>query len=158
MVKKIINIIFYFGFLFFGGGFLISLGQFVLYNGMGDIFEYVEPESINFTIQSDTINQKERYTINYFYLVDDKQYNAKDVFYTNYIKKGAKNLEKLYYNKRIPSVIYVDNNHLDVKRSKINMLVMGFFFLFILLIYKFADLDKWIGVYTRGEYKRTKKL
>jgi len=25
------------------------------------------------------------------------------------------------------------------------------------LIYRYADMDKWIGVYTRGEYKSSRK-
>lgn len=152
-MKGIVNIIFYIGFLFFGGGFLIAFGQFTLYNGIGDIFDYVAPDSINFNIQSDIVNKKERYTINYSYIANGKKYIVKDTFYASYIKKGGKDIEKLYYNKSIPSVFYIDNNNLDIKRSKINMIIMGFFFMFIFLIYKFADMDKWIGVYTRGEYK-----
>ncbi|MCL1937034.1 MAG: hypothetical protein FWF52_01395 [Candidatus Azobacteroides sp.] len=151
------KIVFYVGFLFFGGGFLIGFGQFTLYNGFGNIFEYIEPNNVKYTIRIDTVNQSERYIINYSYIVNSKLYNAKDMFYSSYIKETGKNIERIYYNKLFPSIIYVEDNYLDIRRSKINMIVMGFFFLFIFLIYKFADMDKWIGVYTRGEYKSSRK-
>ena len=150
------KIVFYVGFLFFGGGFLIALGQLTLYNGFGNSFEYVEANNIEYTIQIDTVYQNEQYTINYSYVVNGKLYNTKDIFYSSYIKKSGKNIERLYYNKFFPSIAYIEDNGLYIRRSKINMFIMAVPFLFIFLIYKFADMDKWIGVYTRGEYKSTK--
>lgn len=155
-MKKSMSIVFYIGFIFFGGGFLIALGQFILYNRMGDFFEYVEPEYVSFTISSDTVNQKERCMIKYTYIADGKTYTTKETFYASYIKKENKNIEKLYYNTKIPQLIYIEDNTIYIKRSKVNMLIMFIPFLFIYLIYKFADIDKWIGVYTRGEYKSSK--
>lgn len=51
-MRSFINIIFYIGFLFFGGGFLIAFGQFILYNGVGQCFTYVKADNaqINYEI------------------------------------------------------------------------------------------------------------
>jgi hypothetical protein len=43
-MKLFIKIIFYANFLFWGGGFLIAFCQFVVYNGFGNIFEYIPSE------------------------------------------------------------------------------------------------------------------
>ena len=155
-MKGFMKLVFYIGFLFFGGGFLIALGQFTLYNGFGDIFEYVESNNIEYAIQIDTVNQREKYIINYLYIVNNKLYTAKDMFYVSYLEKSGKNIESLHYNKFFPPIIYIEDNNLDIRRAKVNMVISGFFFLFIFLIYKFADMDKWIGIYT-GEYKSSRK-
>ena len=36
-MNTMIKFIFYAGFLFFGGGFVIAFSQFVIYNGLGNI-------------------------------------------------------------------------------------------------------------------------
>ena len=63
----------------------------------------------------------------------------------------------VYYNKKIPFLSYVGTKELKLNSPESGMVVFGFFFLFIFLIYRYADMDKWIGVYTRGEYKSSRK-
>jgi hypothetical protein len=154
-MKTFVKIIVYFGYCFFGGGFLIAFFQFIIYNGFGNTFEYIRPESIETVVEIDSLlNDK---TIHYIYKVNDKQYESKQTVKIHYISKYDFYETSIFYNKTIPSFSYVGKKELKLNSPISGMVIFGFFFLFIFLIYKFADMDKWIGVYTRGEYKSSKK-
>jgi hypothetical protein len=155
-MNTFVKIIFYFGFLFWGGGFLVSLLQYFAYNGFGNVFEYKKADY--FCISNDTTSMPAKLT--YEYIVDERKY--KD--YQNVSTETAK-LENTTQFTVLYNVSF--NNFSIIKELKgretktwdqtVGMIIFGFFFLFIFLIYKFADMDKWIGVYTRGEYKSSKK-
>ena len=146
-MKLFVKLIFVANFLFLGGGFLIAFFQFIAYNGFGDIFEYVKPEQLETHVKIDSI--KETKTIFYKYVVNQKVYESKQSVYIPSIAE--------YYNKRIPCLSYIGKQGFKLRSTKIDMCITGFFFLFIFLIYRYADMDKWIGVYTRGEYKSSRK-
>lgn len=157
MKKTFMDIVFYIGFLFFGGGFLIAFGQFILYNGMGEIFEYIKADNAEIIHDTNVLNKMEITDILYRYTVNNDLYEMKESIATSSIKKKNIHINEIYYNKLFPSLSYVGDNNLSLRKAKTGMITMGFFFLFIFLIYKFADMDKWIGVYTRGEYKSSRK-
>ena len=154
-MKLFVKLIFVANFLFLGGGFLIAFFQFIAYNGFGDIFEYVKPEQLEAHIKIDSI--KETKTIFYKYVVDQKVYESKQSIYIPRIAEYDFYENNVYYNKRIPCLSYIGKQGFKLRSTKIDMCITGFFFLFIFLIYRYADMDKWIGVYTRGEYKSSRK-
>lgn len=156
-MRRFVNIIFYIGFLFFGGGFLIALGQFILYNGMGDIFEYIKANNPEIDCEITFSNKIEITNIHYRYMVSGQLYESIESIATSSIKIKNIQIDEIYYNKAFPSLNYIGDNTLSMRKAKIGMIVMGFFFLFIFLIYLFADIEKWIGVYTKGEYKSSIK-
>jgi len=153
-MKTFIKIVFYFGFLFFGGGFLIALGQFTLYNGYGNSFEYLKANNAKIDYEITFSNKIEITNIYYSYTVNNKLYESKESIATSSIERRDIRIDEIFYNKYFPSLSYVGDEKLSLRKAKSGMIIMGFFFLFIFLIYKFADMDKWIGVYTRGEYKK----
>ena len=69
-MKGFVKLVFYIGFLFFGGGFLIDFGQFVIYNGLGNIFEYKNADY--FYINNDTTSMPAK--LIYEYVVNEKKY------------------------------------------------------------------------------------
>lgn len=155
-MNGIVKFIFYIGFLFFGGGFLIAFGQFVLYNGFGNIFDYAKAENAKIEYDKAYINKLETTEIYYQYCVKDKLYTCIASIISSSIEKKGIKIDEIYYNETFPSLNYIGDNRLRLRQAKTGMVVMGFFFLFIFLPYLFADLDKWIGVYTRGEYKSSR--
>lgn len=155
-MKSIVYFILYIGFLFFGGGCLIAFGQFVLYNGLGNIFDYAKAEDAKIEYDKGYLNKLETTEIYYQYCVNDKRYASTESIVTSCIKDEGINIDEIYYNESFPSLNYIGNNKLRLRGAKTGMVVMGFGFLFILFPYLFADLDKWIGVYTRGEYKSSR--
>ena len=154
-MKLFVKLIFVANFLFLGGGFLIAFFQYVAYNGFGDIFEYVKPEQLETHVKIDSI--KETKTIFYKYVVDQKVYESKQSVYIPSIAECDFYENSVYYNKKIPFLSYVGTKELKLNSPESGMVVFGFFFLFIFLIYRYADMDKWIGIYTRGEYKSSRK-
>ena len=54
-MKGFVKLIFWGNFLFFGGGFLVALFQYIAYNGLGNIFEYAKPEQIKTHVEIDSI-------------------------------------------------------------------------------------------------------
>lgn len=150
-----VKLVFGSNFLFWGGGFLLAFLQYVAYNGFGDIFEYVKPEYLETRVEIDSI--KETKTIFYKYTVDKEEYESKQSIFIPRIAEYDFYESNVYYNKQIPCLSYIGKQGFKLRSTKIDMCITGFFFLFIFLIYKYADMDKWIGVYTRGEYKSSRK-
>ncbi len=157
-MSTFMKFIFYIGFFFFGGGFLVALSQYIAYNGFGKIFEYIEANNAKIDYETTLSNKIEITNIYYSYLVNNKLYDSKESIATSSIKTRSVRIDKIYYNENFPSLNYVGDNKLNLRRAKSGMIIMGFFFTFIFLIYKFADMDKWIGIYTRGEYKSSRKI
>lgn len=154
-MNAFIKIVFYIGFLFFGGGFLVALCQYIGYNGFWNFFEYVQPESLETKVEIDSLfNNK---TIFYTYAADGRKYESKQTVKVNYINKYEFYETNVFYNKTIPSLSYVGKKELKLRSPISGMMIFGFFFIFFFLIYRFIDIDKWIGVYTRGEYKNSRK-
>lgn len=153
-MKLFMKLVFSIGFLFLGGGFLLAFLQYIAYNGFGDIFEYVKPEYLETRVEIDSITETK--TIIYNYTIDKKNYESKQSIYISRIAARDFYESNVYYNKQIPCLSYIGKKELKLRSTKIDMCITGFFFLFIFLIYKYADMDKWIGVYTRGEYKSSR--
>ena len=153
-MKLFMKLVFSIGFLFLGGGFLLAFLQYIAYNGFGDIFEYVKPEYLETRVEINSI--RETKTIIYNYTIDKKNYESKQSIYIPTIAECDFYESNVYYNKQIPCLSYIGKKGLKLRSTKIDMCITVFFFLFIFLIYKYADMDKWIGVYTRGEYKSSR--
>ncbi len=148
--------IFYVGFLFFGGGFLVAFFQFFIYNGVGNIFEYKNAD--HFCINNDTTSMPAK--LIYEYIVDGKKYNDYQNVSTETAKMEDVSKFVILYNTSFNNFSIIKG--LEGRESKtwdqvVGMIIFGSFFLFIFLIYKFADMEKWIGVYTKGEYKSSRK-
>ena len=156
-MNTFVKSVFYIGFLFFGGGFLIAFGQFVIYNGFGNVFKYVQVVDAKIDYEITMFNKMEITDIYYLYTVNDKLYESKESIANSSIEKKGIHIDEIYYNKNFPSLSYVGDNNLSLRKAKTGMIVMVIPFMFLFLIYKFADMDKWIGVYTRGEYKKTRQ-
>jgi len=155
-MKGFVKLVFYIGFLFFGGGFLIDFGQFVIYNGLGNIFEYKNADY--FYISNDTTSMPAK--LIYEYVVNEKKYKDYQNVSTETAKLEDTSKFTVLYNAFFNNFSVI--KELEGRETKswdqiVGMIIFGFFFLFIFLIYKFADMDKWIGVYTRGEYKSSRK-
>jgi hypothetical protein len=155
-MKTFIKIIVYFGYCFFGGGFLIAFGHYIAYNGLGNFFEYAPANVIS--VQKETYQTPNK--LLYEYSVNNKAYRGYQNISSTKIEQISNNQIVVLYNKTFNNISMIQD--ITGKSSKtweqtVGMLVFGLPLLFIFLIYTFADMDKWIGVYTRGEYKSSRK-
>lgn len=154
-MRTFVKIIFYIGFLFFGGGFLVGLFQYFAYNGFGNVFEYTKPEYVETSVTIDST--KNTKTISYIYWVNKKEYSSKESVAINKIQKYDFYETNIYYNKHIPSLSYVGSYKLKLRSPVMGMIIMGCFFLLILSMYIFGDMDKCIAIYQGGNIKNNKK-
>ncbi len=142
--------ILYLIFIVTGGVFIFSLYQFTLYNGFGEIITYVpvEKKSIN----TDTTRMPMR--IQYSFIFDGKViHDTQNV--SNRVAKTV-NVDTLtvLYNKTFNKSVLKNITGKSSKTidHKTGMQISAFFFIIFFLIYKFGDLEKWEGIYFRGEY------
>lgn len=142
--------ILYLIFIFTGGAFIFSLYQFTLYNGFGEWFEYniAEDFHINKTIDS-TSNT---IIFDYSFKASGQKFIEKESIFIPSLIKNNVNKNTVFYNKINPKYSYIGNNKIKVRQQITGMVISAFFFIVFFLIYKFEDLEKWEGIYFRGEY------
>lgn len=153
LIGGIWKIAVYIGYLFFGGGVLVGIGQYAVYNGFGDWFEYIKADRVEATTKPNS--QKQTVRIDYTYWVNNKSY-------TSWLELTNKKVEaynfyetEIYYNKKFPVFSYVGNNsQFKARHGKIGVIVCGFFFLFIFLVYNMSNREKWIKIYSGEAYKK----
>ena len=153
---KIFQVVFYFGLLFFGGGLLITFGRFAVYNGLGGIFKYEVAD--NSRIRGDTISLPAKLV--YSYSINGNEYTDSQNVDIKTARMANSNKYTVLYNTTFNGFSLI--KELERRETKtwdqtVGMMVFGIPFFFILLIYLLADRGKWIGVYTRGEYKGSRK-
>lgn len=74
LVELIGKLAVYAGYLFFGGGILVGIGQYAVYNGFGNWFEYVKAEQVEATTTHNS--QKQTVRIDYTYWVNKRSYSS----------------------------------------------------------------------------------
>lgn len=154
-MRRFVNFVFLANFLLWGGGFLYSLGLFVAYNGVGNIFEYVKPDSILSNCNIDTVKKVK--VIDYTYFVKDIEYHDKISLYIGKVQEYGFYSENITYNSSIPRISCVGSCFIRQRQAKVSMGAYSILFIFILSIYLFADKEKWIGIYTGKGYKKNEK-
>ena len=138
-----------------GSCFVSYCFLYVAHNGLGDIFSYVPTIAMNVSIDL----KKRPAVINYSYKVNQREYSGAQEVAGNVAQKLQKTEVAILYNETFPMISEIKN--IKGKSSKLHectlKMGLGFIgFLFAFLIWRFADHDKWIGVYARGEYKSKK--
>ncbi len=136
---------------------MFSFCQFVLYNGFGNMFEYKTAEQ--FVIIRDPRPQSTR--LNYEYIADGNKYFSFQHFPLEIAKSADLSQFTVIYNttfKNISVIKKSDVQKINVQYPVTYMVIFGAAFLLMFLIYRFADLDKWIRIYTGEEYRRRKEM
>lgn len=152
LIGGIWKIAVYIGYLFFGGGVLVGIGQYAVYNGFGEWFEYIKADQV----ESETINNIDRKTttISYRYTVNGQTYSAHRTLVSRKIEECNFYETEIYYNKKYPSLSYVGDSYLKAREGKGGAMICGFFFLFIFLVYNMSNREKWIKIYSGEAYKK----
>ncbi|WP_291528812.1 hypothetical protein [Bacteroides sp. UBA939] len=142
-----------------GSALLYSIIMSVMYNGIGNIFKYIPVDHYSYTLENDTTAKRNRIVLKYQYSFDNHTYNDEHPFLAEDMIVNVDSAV-VYCNSVIPSFSMMEgvpNSSYKQKLYLVQICVSFFFFLFAFLIWRFADHDKWIGVYARGEYKTKKQ-
>ncbi|WP_455496564.1 hypothetical protein [Coprobacter sp.] len=156
-MKTFVKMIFYLNFLLTGGAFMFSFCQFVLYNGFGNMFEYKTAEY--FVINRDTVPEPSK--LIYEYVANGKKYHSFQYFSPDIAKSADLSKFNVIYNTTFKNISVIKESNsqgIRIQGQVILMIIFGAAFLLMFLIYRFADLDKWIRIYTGEEYRRRKEM
>lgn len=142
-MKIIVKIFFIVGIAFGGFGLLFSFSKLIALNGLGNIFEMNEARSV----KTEIIRDSTHISILYSYKVEGKVYQDNYKMFVEYFEQCSIDTIVVKYNKNFPMVSYIDGVPLKIRQQKINMFLSTFFLLFLILLWKLSNKDKWIKTY-----------
>lgn len=145
-MKLIVKLFFIFGIAFGSVGFLYSFSQLIALNGLGNIFEMKDAKEIKTEITHDSIH----INILYAYIIDGKEYKDDYKMVTEYFEQCNIDSIVVKYNKNFPSISYIDGVPLKIRKQRFGIFMSLFFLLFITLIWKLSNRDKWIRTYEQA--------
>lgn len=142
-MKIIVKIFFIIGIAFGGIGLLFSFSKLIALNGLGNIFKMNEARNVNTEIIRDSTHM----SIFYSYKVEGKVFQENYKMFVEYFEQCGIDTIVVKYNKYFPMVSYIDGVPLKIRQQKINMFLSVFFLLFLVLLWKLSNKDKWIKTY-----------
>ena len=158
VIRFIYKLALYAGLFVCGSAFLFSIIMYVMYNGIGNVFKYVPADNCSYILENDTAVKRPSMVLKYQYRFRNQTYNGEHSFFSEDMRESLDSVT-VYCNTVIPSLSMVKGvpNSVYKQRHYLVHICISFLgVLFTFLIWRFADHDKWIGVYARGEYKSKK--
>lgn len=131
------------GIAFWGLGFLYSFSKLIALNGLGNIFEMNEARNVKTEIIRDSTD----ISILYTYQVEGKVYQDNYKMFVEYFEQCGIDTIVVKYNKYFPRVSFIDGMPLKVRKQKTGIFISTFFLLFLILLWKLSNKDKWIKTY-----------
>jgi len=142
-VKLIIKLFFILGIAFWGLGLLYSFSKLIALNGLGNIFEMNEARNVKTEIIRDSTD----ISILYTYQVEGKVYQDNYKMFVEYFEQCGIDTIVVKYNKYFPMVSFIDGVPLKIRKQKTGIFISTFFLLFLILLWKLSNKDKWIKAY-----------
>lgn len=142
-MKFIIKLFLILGISFWGLGLLYSFSKLIALNGLGNIFEMNEARNVKTEINRDSTE----ISIVYTYQVEDKVYQDNYKMFVEYFEQCGIDTIVVKYNKYFPMVSYIDGVPLKVRKQKTGIFISTFFLLFLILLWRLSNKDKWIKTY-----------
>ncbi len=143
MMKRIIKLFFILGIAFFGLGLLFSFSKLIALNGLGDIFEMNGARNAKTEIIRDSTDINILYT----YQVEGKVYQDNYKMFVDYFEQCGIDTIVVKYNKYFPMVSFIDGVPLKIRKQKTGIFISTFFILFLILLWKLSNKDKWFKTY-----------
>ena len=120
------------------------------------MFEYKIAEQ--FVINRDTVPEPSR--LIYEYVENGKKYHSFQYFSPDIAKSADLSQFTVIYNTTFKNISVIKESNMQgirIQGQVLLMVIFGAAFLLMFLIYRFADLDKWIRIYTGEEYRNRRK-
>jgi hypothetical protein len=131
------------GILFWGISLIYSFSKLIALNGVVDIFEMKEAQRVKTKINQELIDIR----ISYTYQVDEKEYNDNYTMFIDYFERCNIDTIVIKYNETFPMVSYIEGVPLKNRKQKTGIFISSFFLLFLVLIWKLSNRNKWIKTY-----------
>lgn len=142
-MKKIVSFFYVLGLLLGSVGLIYSIAMLIVLNGVGDVFEMKEPEQLEIKILKDSIEVN----IHYTYKVGDVENSEHYKINVNYFDRCKIDSIVVKYNANYPTISFIEGIPLKQREQKIGIFITSFFLLFLVLVWKLSDRDKWANTY-----------
>jgi hypothetical protein len=142
-MKVIAKVFLFIGLLFWGLGLIYSLSKLIALNGLGNLFDMESPNSIFTRIERDSLD----INIYYAYKVEEKEYSSEYNMFAEYFNRCNVDTIIIKYNTIFPMISYIEGVPLKIRKQKTGIFISSFFVLFLLLIWRFSNKDKWVKAY-----------
>lgn len=132
-----------------GIGCLYSVIMYIAYNGLGDVFKYMPVDKFSYSMKIDSVSRPTN-ILEYQYEIDGHTYNSEHRFFVEDMKENIGSIRVLYNStfEYLSMVEGVPNENYMQRLYLVRICTSLIFFLFAFLIYKFANHDKWINIYS----------
>ena len=147
---RLIRLIIFVSYVFWGGLGLYSLGDLFLRNGLGDFFSIktVAPTWIDYEQKEDGLT-----LIQYGFQVDGKSYRGERRVADWIIEEKLpqdKNEIQISYNRLIPQVNFIEELGVKMKHGYAGLAISGFFIALTILIDLLGDKQRWSERYQKA--------
>jgi hypothetical protein len=142
-MKIIFKIFLFIGLLFWGVGLIYSLSKLIALNGLGNLFEVETANNTDARIERDSLD----INIYYTYQVEEKEYNSEYKMFAEYFDRCGVDTIIIKYNTSFPMVSYIEGVPLKIRKQKTGIFISSFFLLFLLLIWRLSNKNKWVKTY-----------
>ena len=142
-MKKIVSFFYALGLLFGGIGLIYCIAMLIVLNGVGDIFEMKEPEQLEVKIHRDSLEVNVYYTYKVGGIENSEHYKIN----VKYFDRCKIDTIVVKYNASYPMISFIEDVPLKQREQKIGIFISSFFLLFLVLVWRLSDRDKWIKTY-----------
>lgn len=142
-MKTIVKIFLILGILFWGAGLIFSLSKLIALNGLGEFFKMEVANDATTHITQDSTD----IVIAYAYHVKGKEYNDNYKMFIDYYNRCDIDSIIVRYNESFPMISYIDGVPLKNRQQKTGMIISTFFLLFLILIWRLSNKNKWVKTY-----------
>ena len=142
-MKIIVKFFLILGVVFWAIGLVYSFSGLIALNGLGEFFEMEIANEAMIQVTQDSTD----IVISYTYQVNEKKYHDNYKMFVDYYSSCNIDTIIVKYNKTFPMVSYIDGIPLKNRQRKTGIIISSFFLLFLVLIWKLSNKNKWVKTY-----------
>ena len=142
-MKVIVKIFYVLGVAFWSIALILSISKLAALNGLGNFFEMRIAQKVVTDINKDSLDVN----ISYSYQINDKEYHDNYKMFVEYYERCNVDTIIIKYNSLFPMVSYIDGISLKNRKQKTGIIISLFFLLFLILVWKLSNRDKWVKTY-----------
>lgn len=98
-------------------------------------------------VKTKILSDSTEISIFYTYQVNENVYQENYKMFVEYFEKCDIDTIIVKYNKDFPMISYIDGVPLKIRKQKTGIFISTFFLLFLIIIWKLSNKDKWIKTY-----------
>jgi len=136
-MRKLLKAIFIVGLLFWSSFLIYAIGKMIVFNGLGNYYDFSCEHAYDFQVLDDT----RFYKISYTYKYRGDSYRKTEEVSKDLLHEklgGVPEKLRICYNLTFPTQSYIENINLGIIQAKVGMTISSFFIAIICILYLLA--------------------